>query len=470
MNFSLVTAEIAVVVLAALVIVFDLLIPFKETRRSLGYMTVFGLAAVLLMISGSSVNIGIFSDSQYAVDGYALFFKQLFLVATALVLLFSFDFTERLPRYQGEFYALIAFSVLGMMMMASANDFLTLFVGLGVMNVCFYILVSYHLGNYKSSEAGVKYLVLSAASAGIMLYGMSLVYGVTGSLQLSAVRAALTSPALLVGIGMILIGLGFKIAAVPFHIWSPDIYEGAPLPITALLAVCSKLAAFAALLRIFLQAVPAWSASWLPVILVLAVLSMTAGNLMAMHQMNIKRLLAYSSIAQAGYLLCGLVAESQAGVKGILFYGMIYVFASAGAFAVLTAVKLNSGAEDLRAFSGLAQKSPLLAAVMTVSLLSMAGIPPMAGFAGKLYLFIAVVESGYLWLALLGFVMSMISVYYYLLVAKAMYLGEVDSWRPFTVSSSLQWAALVSLAITLFCGIYPGPLATLAAQAAGSLF
>lgn len=471
MNFSLIVPELLTACLAMFLVVLDLLLPGKETRRSLGYLAVFGLLGILAVLLGQQEASGAFYVNLYTVDGYAVFLKALFLIAVALTLLFSFDLIERLPRYSGEFYALIVFSVLGMMLMASANDLITLIVGMGVMNISFYILVGYHFKDMRSSEAGAKYLILSAASTAVLLYGSSLVYGYTGSVQFAKIFQAVDpSPAMLGGMAMLVIGLGFKIAAVPFHMWSPDIYEGAPLPVTALLAMCSKVAAFAVLLRLLIQALPALADGWVAIAALLAVLSMITGNVIAMNQHNIKRLLAYSSIAQAGYLLCGLVAADQAGVKGILFYSLLYVFANVGAFAVITVVKLHSGSEDMAAFAGLSRKSPFLAVVMTVSLLSMAGIPPMAGFAGKLYLFLAVVERGYLWLALLGFVMSMISVYYYLLVAKVMYWGEPTDGRRLEVGAPLKWAAALSLIATLLLGVYPGPLADVAAWAAASLF
>ncbi|WP_054258957.1 NADH-quinone oxidoreductase subunit N [Propionispora sp. 2/2-37] len=471
MNFLLISPEILLVCLAVFLVVLDLLLPDRETRSSIGYLAVFGLTGIMLVVINQFGAAGTFYADMYQLDRYAAFFKILFLAAVSLTLLFSFDYVDRLPRHVGEFYAMIVFSVLGMMMLASANDLITFFVGMGVMNVSFYILVGYHFNDGRSGEAGVKYLVLSAASSAVMLYGLSLIYGYTGSVTFEGIiQAVRPVPAMLAGCAMVLIGLGFKIAAVPFHMWSPDIYEGAPVPVTALLAICSKMAAFAVLLRILLQAVPALAGMWLPVIVALAAVSMIVGNVIAMNQSNIKRLLAYSSIAQAGYLLCGLVAANAAGIKGILFYGMLYVFANVGAFAVITAVKMHTGAEDIEAFSGLSRKAPLLAVVMTVSLLSMAGIPPMAGFAGKLYLFLAVVDQGYLWLALLGFVMSMISVYYYLLVAKAMYWGEAKDWHSYSVSTSLTCTAMLSLVATLLLGIYPGPLADLASMAAASLF
>lgn len=469
MSLSLIIPEILVVSLATIVLILDLLLPPAESRRGLGIVTIIGLLAVLGYTFTQYGVTGSLYKGLYVVDQYALFFKQLFLTACVLTLLFSLDYVAKL-RNQGEFYSLLVFALLGMMVMASANDLITLFVGMELMTITFYILVGANIGDKKSSEAGMKYLILGAASSAVLLYGMSLVYGAAGSIVLKeiAARAAL-SPALAVGIVLVLVGFSFKTASVPFHMWSPDVYEGAPVPITALLAMGSKAAGFTVLVRVFMVAFPAVEANWIAAVCLLSAISMVLGNVVAIPQTNIKRMLAYSSIAQAGYMLSGLVAADAAGVKGILFYAMLYVFASAGAFAVVTAVNQNRESDAIDAYAGLSQRSPLLAVVMTVSLLSMAGIPPLAGFVGKFYLFAAVVEKGYLWVAFVGFIMSMVSVYYYLLVAKAMYMKEPVDAAPFVENRPLRWAALISMLLTIFFGIYPAPLSAIANAAAKSL-
>lgn len=471
MNLSLLTTEIVTVCLALFIAVMDLLIPGKESRRGLGYLLLLGLLGILgHTFTQYGLNASIYKG-MYVIDNYAVFFKQLFLAAAILTILFSLDYVDRLPCYKGEFFALIGFALLGMMVMASANDLLTMFVGMELMAIVFYVLVGYLPGNSKSGEAGLKYMILGAASTAIVLYGISLIYGYTGTVIMTEITTKFTlNLATLLGLVFILCGFSFKIAAVPFHMWSPDIYEGAPVPVTALLAMASKAAGFAVLIRVLVTAFPAVQADWLVLVAVLAAVSMIIGNLVAMPQTNIKRLLAYSSIAQAGYLLTGVIAANQAGVKGILFYTMLYVFANVGAFAVVAAVHGATGSDEITAYTGLAQRSPFLAAVMTASLLSMAGIPPLAGFVGKFYIFSAVVEQGYLWLALLGFVMSMVSVYYYLQITKIMYLGESEDDMPMPVSEPLRWAAWISLALTVFFGVYPAPLGNLATTAAKSLF
>lgn len=471
MNIALLTTEIAVVVLALLIIVFDLLMPREETRRSLGYFAVCGLAGILVYSFTHYGTTATVFHGFFVVDNFALFFKQLFLTATILTLLFSFDYVEALTHNTGEFYALLLLSLVGMMVMASASDLLTIFVGLELMTIVFYVLTGLDLKSVKSSEAGIKYLILGAASSAVLLYGMSFVYGFTGSILLQQIALQLTdSPAVLLGLGLMAAGFGFKLSIVPFHMWAPDVYEGAPIPVTAMLAMASKAAGFTVLLRVFLTAFGDLAAYWLTIVSVLSGISMIAGIVAAIWQTNMKRMLAYSSVAQAGYILSGLLAANQAGVKGMLFYAALYMAANVGAFAVTVAVYNQYGSDNIDDFSGLAQKSPLLALVMTVSLLSMAGLPPMAGFAGKLYLFMAITDKGYFGFATLGFVMSMISVYYYIRVVKTMYSKDGKLQEEFTVSAPLYIVALLSLILTLFIGIYPGPLATLADVAARSLW
>lgn len=471
MNIALLTSEIAVVILALLIIVFDLLMPKQETRRSLGDFAVCGLLGILVYNFNQYGTLATVYHGFFVVDNFALFFKQLFMVATILTLLFSLDYVERMTRSAGEFYALLLLGLVGMMVMASANDLLTVFIGLELMTIVFYILVGFDLKSVKSSEAGIKYAILGSASSAVLLYGMSWVYGFTGSIMLSQIAMHLTaSPAILLGMGLMIAGFCFKLSIVPFHMWAPDVYEGAPIPITAMLAMASKAAGFAVVLRVFLVAFAGLQAYWLPIIALLAGISMLVGIVVAIWQTNIKRMLAYSSIAQAGYILSGLLAADAAGVKGMLVYAVLYMMANVGAFAVTIAVHNQCGSDDIDDLSGLAQRSPLLAVVMTVSLLSMAGLPPMAGFVGKMYIFMAITDKGYLWLAILGLVLSMVSVYYYMLVVKVMYSKDAKDPQAFTMSGSLRIVALLSLIATLFIGIYPAPLAALANAAARSLW
>lgn len=467
MDFLAIRTEIEILVLLLGTLLMDLLLPKTASRRSVGYVTAAGVA-VIFASAVSRYHVGdspTFFAGLFIADNYALFFKQMFLLAILFAVLFSLDYVEKCLTYQGEFYALLLSSLLGMCVLASANDFLTAFVGLELMTISFYILVGLRMDSAASSEAAVKYLVVGAGSTAVLLYGISLVYGAGGSLLFAEVcqNIHLFYAAGLVGAVLVLIGFFFKLSVIPFHMWAPDVYQGAPTPVTALLAMASKAAGIAVFMRILYTAFFFIAQYWLPLLSFFAALCMIGGNLMAIRQTDIKRMLAYSSIAQAGYMMAGMVAADYAGMKAVMFYAMLYVFANVGAFAVLTVVDAARGGTTHRHITGLAQSAPLLAAVMTVSLLSMAGIPPTAGFAGKIYIFTAAVDQGYLWLAFIGFVMSMISVYYYLLVAKAMYrdlMPEEESCaEPLCVPLLLRLTLLVSVAATLGIGICPAFLA-----------
>lgn len=473
-NYSLLSIEIATTLLAIGVLVIGLLIP-KEQKYGLGYLVTIGLAGILLLsFSFYGINTKIF-EGMYIIDDYSIFFKQLFLIAAILVTMAATLYVKKIGTNYGEFFIMIVFATLGMMILASAGDFITLYLALETMTISFYILTGYNKKDSKSIEAGVKYLILGAVSSGVLLYGLSLVYGMTGTVVIADVAVKIKAfasmpPALLVGLVFLIAGFGFKISAVPFHMWSPDVYEGAPTPVTAFLAVGSKAAAFAILVRVFFIAFPAYMPQWRLLFAALAALTMVVGNLVAIPQTNIKRMLAYSSIAQAGYIMTGVVAASVAGVKGVAFYGMLYVFATVGAFTVVMNFSANTGSDEIKDYAGLAQRSPLLASVLTVCLLSMAGIPPLAGFVGKFYLFSSIVNQGYLWLVILGLVMSMASVYYYLSVAKVMFMNDPVDNTPIVVPAGAKATMLVTMIVTVFLGVWPEPLSVLANMAAAALF
>lgn len=477
-NLSLLGVEIATAVFGLLLLVIGMIIP-KTSKSSLGYLTAFGFLGILgltFAYKGANQNI---LDGMYNIDDYSVFFKQLFLVAGALVSFASFRYVRDLEENVGEYFVMMVFATLGMMIMASAGDFITIYLALELMTISFYILTGYKKGDSRSLEAGVKYVLLGALSSAVLLYGMSLVYGLTGTTVISQVAEKISgdvSPALLLALIFLIAGFGFKISLVPFHMWSPDVYQGAPTPTTSFLAVGSKAAAFAAMGRIFIQALSenqALKDQWVLLFAVLAALTMVIGNLVAIPQTNIKRMLAYSSVAQAGYIMTGMIAATAAGIKGVAFYAMLYVFATVGAFTVVITFSNITGSDEIKDYSGLAQRNPLMAAVLTACLLSMAGIPPLAGFVGKFYLFsalVSVANGKFLWLAIVGFVMSMVSVYYYLSVAKVMYMGDVTDETPITTSSAVKFALLATLLITVFIGVYPAPLSDMANAAAAVLF
>ncbi|MDD2586761.1 MAG: NADH-quinone oxidoreductase subunit N [Syntrophomonadaceae bacterium] len=471
MDFSLLTTEILVALIGLLVLVVGLVLPDRG-KQLVGKLSLLALAIVLVYALIAFPREASYFNGIYQVDVFGNYFKILFLIAGILVMLSASKYIKRFAAKSSEFYGLMILATLGMMVLSASGDFITMYIGLELMTISFYILTAYLQSDKRSSEAGLKYLILGAISSAVLLFGMSLVYAMTGTTIISEIAGAWTmQPAMAAGLVMIIAGFAFKISVIPFHMWAPDIYQGAPIPVTTYLAVGSKAAAFAALVRVFMLAFPPGSISfnWNIILAVLAVLTMVIGNLIALTQKNVKRLLAYSSIAQAGYILVGLVAANTYGLKGVLFYAMLYVFSNTGAFAVATAVEVDAGSTDIDAFNGLAKRSPMLAAIMTVCMLSLAGIPPMAGFVGKFYLFSGAIQAGYLWVAIIGLVMSMVSVYYYLGVAKAMYIGVSIDENPIKLDVPAQMALWACLAGTLLIGIYPGPLSNFV-QTAISMF
>ncbi|NLC06682.1 MAG: NADH-quinone oxidoreductase subunit N [Syntrophomonadaceae bacterium] len=471
MDYTLLVPEIFVASLACLLLILGLIAP-KGEKRGLVLFAIVGIIASIVVVAAHFNMFDGFLGRMYLVDSYASYFKVLFLVSVLLVCLTTTSYFKPLAGEGSEAYAIMLFATLGMMILVSAGELITLYVGMELMTISFYILTANLAGeDARSSEAGLKYLILGAVSSAVMLYGFTLLYGVTGTTLIHQIALhSDSSPAFWLGVVFALSGFGFKVAMVPFHMWAPEIYEGAPPPVTIFLAVASKAAGFAVFVRVFLTAFPYHADHWVPIIAFLAAITMILGNLAAIPQQNIKRMLAYSSIAQAGYLLVGLVAANQLGVKGILFYTMIYVFANVGAFAVTIVFNNVSESDDIADYSGLAQRSPLLAATLLICMLSMAGIPPLAGFAGKFYLFSAVIDQGFLWLAIIGLVMSMISVYYYLSVARVMYLGQVTDYSAIKVNGSMKLLLYGCMILSIILGVYPDALAQIANTAAKFMF
>lgn len=481
-DFALLSTEIILAALSFGLLAVGLLIP-PGARKGMLPLTVFALLGTLgySMYDFFYGQRAAFLQGMYLHDQFAGFLKILFLVAALLVVLSSSNYVQKFQSNRGEFYPLLMVATLGMMLMAGAGDLITMYIGLELMTITFFILVAYRKGDGKSSEAGIKYLVLGASSSAILLYGISIIYGLTGSTQMFEIARALgtdLSPASILATVFLLAGFGFKISLVPFHMWAPDIYEGAPTPVTAFLATASKAAAFAALIRFYLLMMygQSFAETGQLLLLILAALSMIIGNLMAFPQKNIQRLMAYSGIGHAGYIMVGVIAVSIPavsvfvdGIKGVLFYLMIYTIANLGAFAVITHIAQSQGSTEIADFAGLSRRSPLAAAVLTISVLSLAGIPPLAGFVGKFYLFSAVVNQGYTWIAYVGFIMSMISVYYYLSIVKVMYISEGEGLPEVPVNGAAKFSMVLSLLVTLFLGLYPTPLAQMAITAASSL-
>lgn len=401
-------------------------------------------------------------QAMFALDAFAIFFKLLFIAAIAMITLLSDDFLRE-SHYSGwEYYSLLGFALSGMMFMASGVHLISIYIGLELMSLSSYILAGYYKNETKSTEAAMKYFVLGAVSSGILLYGISLIYGVCGSLNLMNISASISTlianDALMFGVMLLGAGLCFKIAAVPFHVWTPDVYEGAPTPITAFLSTASKAAAFAIFARIFYLGLHHFQIDWSNVLAVVAALSMILGNVAAITQNNVKRMLAYSSIGHAGYGLLGIIAMNATGIRGVLLYTLVYVFANLGIWATVLMMRRHEYAgEQVDDFEGLARRAPFWALGMVIFLLSLGGIPPTAGFIGKYYLFAAAVQSGFGWLAIVAVLMSALSMFYYLRIVVAMYLREGRE-AEVAVTTPIKLVGATCLAITLLLGVMPAPL------------
>jgi NADH-quinone oxidoreductase subunit N len=466
-DFQYILPEIVLTAGALLLLIVDMFTS-RQHQRVLGWcaLAVLGATALtLLPFSGANL---VVSRGLLAIDGFAFFFKLIFLGAAAITVLMSSSYLEAEGLKVGEYYFLILCATLGMMFMASGIDLIAIFIGLETMAVAFYILVGYVKPNRRSNEAAVKYFLLGAFSLGLLLYGMSLLYGLSGTTNLRELTATFVAGEsdglLLVAIILVIAGIGFKIAAVPFHMWAPDVYEGAPTPVTAFLSVGSKAAAFAMLLRIFFEGLPGLVEEWRPIFYALAIITMTLGNIAAITQSNIKRMLAYSSIAHAGYILIGVVAGTPRGFTAIFVYLMVYVFMQLGAFAVVTMLRReNVAGDELKDLSGLYSRYPVAAFAMLFFMLSLGGIPPTAGFMGKFWLFSAAIESGYIWLAVVAVGNSAISLYYYIRVIVYMWIKEEIAGPPIRVSPAMVAALVITLVGTIVFGLYPGPLFELAA-------
>ncbi|MDD2539459.1 MAG: NADH-quinone oxidoreductase subunit N [Desulfuromonadaceae bacterium] len=462
-NMTPILPEIFLSVLAMALLLINVFVPGKQ-KSYLAYISFIGIvAAAVLVGAGWGSHVESFGGSV-VLDNFATFFKMTFLVGAGLTVLIADKYMEREECNHGELYSLILFAVVGMMLMASGTDLMTIFLGLEVMSVTLYVLAGFNRANKKSNEAGLKYFLLGAFSTGFMLYGMALIYGATGTTRLykiAEVVGQMTLPStnimLVAGMLLMMTGFAFKIAAAPFHMWTPDVYEGAPTPMTAFMSAGPKAAGFAALLRLFLVALPALQVEWSQVLWVLAVLTMTVGNITALRQDNIKRVLAYSSIAHAGYALVGFAAGNGTGTAGILFYMLSYSFMNIGAFAIIILVaKKGESNGNVSDFAGLGFKRPVLALAMTIFLFSLAGVPPAAGFIGKFYLFSGAIQKGYIWLAVIGVLNSAASVYYYLRIMVFMYFKEsTEDFEWVHVTPPVALALIIAVAGTLIPGIVP---------------
>jgi NADH-quinone oxidoreductase subunit N len=446
-----------------------------DESEGLGWLALATLGVAFVLALGLIGQTGVAFAGALAVDGFSAFFGLAILIAAAFTILMSLDYASDNNLAGAEYYSLLLFSTVGMMLMAAAGDLIVIFLGLETMSIAVYVLAGLRRRDPRSNEAAIKYFLLGAFSTGFLLYGIALIYGATGSIKLDAIHAELSapmtsSPLLRLGLAMMLVGFGFKVAAVPFHMWTPDVYEGAPTPITAFMAVGVKLGAFAGFVRIFLVGFLPVSGQWSDALWVLAALTMTTGNVVAVVQTNIKRMLAYSAIAHAGYVLVGMIAASAEGGAAVLYYLLGYAFATLGAFGVVVALERRQLAGDLIAdYRGLSTRSPALAGAMALFLLSFTGVPPLAGFMGKFYVFSAALRHGYTYLVVIAVINSVIAAFYYFSVMVAMYMeeGGVEPVR-MTRKPALVAAIGLSAIATVLVGVYPAPYLTAAQNAFNS--
>jgi len=451
-----------------LLLVADAWIP-KERKRLTAFLAAVGLCLALGFSLAQAGRVMISFGGMIIVDGFAVFLDALFLVSGLVGIALSYDYLKRMGFERGEYYVLLLFSVAGMMLMSVAADLIVVFLSLELLSIPLYVLAGFALPRLDSEEAALKYFLLGAFSGGIVVYGVALVFGASGTTALAGIVLAAKSGAanttlLLLGAALTLIGLGFKVAAVPFHMWTPDVYHGAPSAVTAFMAVGAKAAGFAALLRVFITAFPSLSAQLTPVLWALAALTMILGNVIAIAQGNIKRMLAYLSIAHAGYLLMAVVAFGQAKLASLaaaaaLLYLVAYALANFGAWGVVIALERADGQGlDIENYAGLGRRQPVLAAAMAVFMLSLTGVPPALGFVGKFYLFRVAIEGGFVGLAVIGVLTSLISAYYYLRVVVVMYMcegeGQVHSetWLDLVTAGTAVATLLLTLASPLLFG------------------
>ena len=465
-NWQLLMPELIIALTLLIVLVFDLFDSISKTV--LGWMTIVG-AGIALWVSiqmHQAGTVGTQFSEMFKVDNFSLFFNIIFLVSTILVALISISYLGGRDRKQGPYYLLILLATLGMMLMAAGNELIVVFLGLELMSLSLYILAGYFRESPASSEAGMKYLLLGAFASAFFLYGIALIYGGAGTTSVPAIAEAIAapnkSPLLLAGMFLLIVGFGFKVAIVPFHQWAPDVYEGAPTTIAAFISAGPKAAGFAAFLRIFMEALPNLQVEWSGVIILLAMLTMTVGNVIAIAQTNIKRMLAYSSIAHAGYILIGLAAANSEGISSAMLYLLVYCVMNIGAFGAVILAKTADGESLMISdYAGLGLRKPLLAMFMTVMLLSLAGFPPTAGFVGKFYIFKAAVQSGHIWLVIIGAINTAISAFYYLRVVVTMYMREPDEELEFSPYSSTLVLGLIIAAVgVLLIGVLPSLMLT----------
>jgi len=486
-DIAAILPELIVIAAACLVLGLDPITP-PSKKTSLAWLSLAALGVCfLLTVSQMEGRVSVFSG-MVLVDPYAKYWKLLLYVVSVLTILMSLAYLKEEGINLAEYYGFLLLSLSGMMVMVSGADLLTIYLGIELMSLSLYVLAGFKRSEARSREASAKYFVLGSFSSGIMLYGISLLYGAAGATRLSALATAVESRGLddpLLGMGMVMlvVGFGFKIAAVPFHMWTPDVYEGSPTSVTAFMAVASKAASFGAFLRVFTEGLGGLKADWQMLFLLLCIATLVLGNVVAIVQTNIKRMLAYSSIAHAGYALIGIVVTGQAsadgsvralGASGMMLYLAVYAFMTFGAFAVVGLLRKGGlEGDEIEDFTGLAKRQPLAAFLMLMFMVSLAGIPPTAGFIGKFYLFRAAVEAGLIWLAVVAVLFAAVSAYFYLRVVMVMYMREPQAesgvMPRLAGSPALTVVLACALAGVVLLGLFPNLLVSLAAQAVPTL-
>lgn len=467
------------ITLAACVVLLADIVTQRQYKQRLGWGCVGAIVLTLVVMLLLPPGPGSIFAGMFLADSYTDFFRVLFLIAAALTVLISLRYLEDEATHSGEYYALLLFATAGMMFMAGGGDLITIYLGLELMSLSTYVLAGFMRRDVTSTEAALKYFLMGAFTSGILLYGLALIYGLTGSTNLSAVAQSLgglslDNPALILATILLITGFGFKIAAVPFHMWAPDAYEGAPTSVTAYMSAAVKAAAFAGLGRVFIMALFPAAQHWQVLWWVLATLSMVLGNVVAIAQTSLKRMLAYSSISHAGYALIGIVAASQAkqalGLSSALFYLFVYVFTTMGTFSMIILLTHRGFRGDhISDFTGLGRTHPVAALMFIVFFLSLAGIPPTAGFVGKLVIFRAAIESGFVVLAVIGVVTSAIAAYYYFMVIKTMFMEQPTGQAELSPSRPLAVGLLIMVAATLLLGIFPNVLLKFAEESIKAL-
>jgi NADH-quinone oxidoreductase subunit N len=488
-DLLLVLPELVVVTAACLVLALDP-VTGPAKKELLAWLSLGALALCIGLTGGqiSTLNERVLAFHELVVvDGYARFWKLLLYVVTGLTILMSLPYLKVERLQLGEYYGFTLLALSGMMVMVSGADLLTIYLGTELMSLSFYVMAGLKRSSPRSLEASAKYFVLGAFSSGLLLYGISLLYGVSGSTRLVELAAAVGTrgfddPLLLVATTLLAVGFGFKLAIVPFHMWTPDVYQGAPTSVTAFMAVASKAASFAAFVRVFVEGLGGLKADWSALFTLLCLLTLVLGNVVAIVQTNLKRMLAYSSIAHAGYALIGLVAAargmgesgSTSGIASVMLYLVLYAFMTLGAFAVIGMFRKGGiEGEEIEDFSGLAKRQPLVALLMLIFMVSLAGIPPTAGFIGKFYVFMAAVEAGLTWLAVVALIFAAVSAYYYMRVVMVMYMREPEAstgdLARLVPSPALSIVLACAVAGVILFGLFPSPLVGLALQSVLSL-